>query len=369
MSRSSSKILTGLESVSDEALLTSARLSAQKERGTLEVMLRQLCEIERRVLYAQEGYKSLYQYCARELGLSEGESWRRTNVSRACIKYPRLFTVIGKGEIHLASLALITPHFTDDNWKDLLAKASRKSKREVERMVAPYLNRPERFDRVRFLGSTGTAGNEIKGPLAKDSGETSPPSQRVEIVFSADEVILKKLERVKDLLRSKMRSVKFEDAVVAGLDAWLQVNDPDVILRRKEARRRKVGPPSNKKRTPSRMRRQTRSDESLNSSRNIPQSVRDEVYKRDGGRCVFVSASGTRCDARSGLELDHLKPFALGGRSDDVENIRLLCATHNQLSARQWFGRDKIESIIAEKQSQRDLKNGKSRGSRNPRGP
>ena len=35
------------------------------------------------------------------------------------------------------------------------------------------------------------------------------------------------------------------------------------------------------------------------------------------------------------LEFDHIIPWAQGGLSDDPDNIRLLCRTHNQWTARE----------------------------------
>ncbi|MDD5657597.1 MAG: HNH endonuclease signature motif containing protein [Elusimicrobia bacterium] len=82
-----------------------------------------------------------------------------------------------------------------------------------------------------------------------------------------------------------------------------------------------------------RLRRQPPRTASLVESRRIPQSVKDEVWARDGGRCAFVSAGGKRCDERDGLEFDHVVPWAMGGRSHDPRNIRLLCRAHNRLRA------------------------------------
>jgi 5-methylcytosine-specific restriction endonuclease McrA len=37
------------------------------------------------------------------------------------------------------------------------------------------------------------------------------------------------------------------------------------------------------------------------------------------------------------LQIDHIKPYALGG-THDPENLRVLCAAHNQHEARKTFG-------------------------------
>jgi hypothetical protein len=56
--------------------------------------------------------------------------------------------------------------------------------------------------------------------------------------------------------------------------------------------------------------------------RLIPSSVKQVVYKRDGGKCVL-------CGAVDQLHFDHDLPYARGGASVLVENVRLLCARHN----------------------------------------
>ena len=70
----------------------------------------------------------------------------------------------------------------------------------------------------------------------------------------------------------------------------------------------------------------------------MPAAVRDAVWVRDAGRCAFLSPEGERCPATRWLEIDHIIPFALGGSSDDMANLRLFCRAHNQLLARRIFG-------------------------------
>jgi 5-methylcytosine-specific restriction endonuclease McrA len=44
------------------------------------------------------------------------------------------------------------------------------------------------------------------------------------------------------------------------------------------------------------------------------------------------------------LELDHIVPVALGGRST-VDNLRLCCRAHNTLHAEQVFGREHMDQF------------------------
>jgi 5-methylcytosine-specific restriction endonuclease McrA len=54
----------------------------------------------------------------------------------------------------------------------------------------------------------------------------------------------------------------------------------------------------------------------------IPEDVRREVFRRDGGRCAA-------CGSDELLQFDHVIPVALGGASTPG-NLQLLCAPCNR---------------------------------------
>jgi hypothetical protein len=58
------------------------------------------------------------------------------------------------------------------------------------------------------------------------------------------------------------------------------------------------------------------------TGRNIPQQVKNLVWKRDGGKC-------RECGNIERLEFDHIIPFSKGG-SNTYRNIQLLCETCNR---------------------------------------
>ena len=57
-------------------------------------------------------------------------------------------------------------------------------------------------------------------------------------------------------------------------------------------------------------------------SRKIPQSVKDNVWRRDKGRCV-------ECGSNKDLEFDHIIPFSKGG-ANTYRNLQLLCESCNR---------------------------------------
>ena len=74
--------------------------------------------------------------------------------------------------------------------------------------------------------------------------------------------------------------------------------------------------------------------------------MRERVLERACYQCEFTGTGGARCSARTGLEIDHVKPYAKAGAPGE-ENLRALCQAHNLFAASREFGerfmRGKIE--------------------------
>ena len=66
------------------------------------------------------------------------------------------------------------------------------------------------------------------------------------------------------------------------------------------------------------------------TGRAIPAAVKRAVWRRDRGRCSYVDrTSGRRCGSQHLLQIDHVVPYARGGRAEP-NNLRLLCAAHHR---------------------------------------
>ena len=78
----------------------------------------------------------------------------------------------------------------------------------------------------------------------------------------------------------------------------------------------------------------------------IPLWLRDEVLARDGYCCTYVSPKGVKCNCPVDLEIDHIVPFSLGGGTS-LENLRVLCRTHNFLAEIEAFGEQFVGERIA----------------------
>jgi|SRR6185312_5855936 len=319
------------------ASLTNAELEGRLlglkaiERKTTTILLAHLGEFDRRRLYADRSQPSLFQYCVKVLGYSEQAAYKRIQAARAAREHPVLLERLWHGDLNLAAIVILAPHLRKDNLGALLEKARGKSKNELESFAADLAPRPDCLDLVRAMplapARDDVAGSPQIEPERSFTTPSAGPREKVE-PLSAERFLFRftgsvefraKYSRARSLLREE-NARKMERVFESALDALLDQLDPERRQRRREAR-------------------QQRSRKPLSSSRILPQALRDEIWNRDGGRCTFVDSEGARCAAAERLEIDHVRPYSLGGLSDTA-NLRLLCRAHNLLMARRVFGRD-----------------------------
>ena len=66
----------------------------------------------------------------------------------------------------------------------------------------------------------------------------------------------------------------------------------------------------------------------------------------------FQAADGTRCSSRTGLEIEHERPFAIY-RSHEERFLRAMCRRHNLFEAERVYGPAFIRAKIDEKNRQK----------------
>ena len=149
---------------------------------------------------------------------------------------------------------------------------------------------------------------------------------RVRIGFDAAAAVMRLIDRARQVLRHKYPEGRLEDVMREALEILLERKDPQRRLGFKPAVAARAGAAPRPPAEPRFLR-------ALKAGRYVPARVKRAVWQRDGGRCAWRSDDGTCCGSRDGLEYDHVRPFARGGRSDSPRNVRLLCRLHNRLAA------------------------------------
>lgn len=370
-----------MERLSDEQVIDELDSAVRRERESIAEVLRWLIEFDRRRLLDRLAYDSLFAYCVESLRYSPDEAYKRIRVARAAAKRAELLRLLQERRTDLSRLVTVVPYLDQGDSKDLLERACTMKQRELESFVAGLAPRLLTRDVVRRLEFSASAAQSapaappgpgdpaVSGPdplalpaeggagaqataagalretiVPADPGPAAPAGPRDHVVavtgelsriaFTADEETVKDLDRACNLLRCRRSTLG--PLIGRALKALLREIDPDVRLATKRARR------------PAR--------DADGGARRIPQRVRDAVWRRDGGRCTFIDRHGRRCNATTGLEFDHIRPWSAGGRSDDPAGIRLLCRLHNQASARAWFGEEFVAGALeASRRARRPL--------------
>ncbi|HEU5075042.1 MAG TPA: hypothetical protein VFU02_12720, partial [Polyangiaceae bacterium] len=174
-----------LDQIADADLLASTQRLVGRSNQLLAALLAHLAEVEARGIHRLRACASLYTYCVFELRFSEDAAFRRSRAARVARRFPIIFQQVADGELHLTALVLLAPHLTEENHRELLARAKHRTKREILSLVRALAPEPMLPDRVEPLGPE-PAGIPMPGASTwrsfvqslADSVRELPPGQR-----------------------------------------------------------------------------------------------------------------------------------------------------------------------------------------------
>ena len=149
-------------------------------------LLAHLAELEERRLHLQLGYPSLFAYCVDALGLSEGSAGRRVAGARVCRRFPEAFELVARGDLHLSALCGLAPHLTSQNATELFTACCRKTRRQVDELLAARFPKPDVREQIRRLPTRPPAQAQLVSVIDRlethdDAAvEANAPGQRPE---------------------------------------------------------------------------------------------------------------------------------------------------------------------------------------------
>ena len=254
------------------------------------------------------------------------------NVSRRC---PQILVALAENRENRMSLTvagLLAPALTESNVEQLLSDCAGMSRREVEEYLVALRPKPVFMPSIRKTPSRPASASVLKTPpvQARPTPRVAPsilePATPVtfNFRFAAERRFKDKFERLAEVLGVENPLQHMAEIMEQALDIALDKKD----LKRKRARRlermSKGIDNSRPESCPGKV---------LAKSRYIP----SYVHERARYQCEYRGPDGTRCRSRTGLQIEHLRPFALY-RSHDEKYLRLYCRPHNRLSAEKVFG-------------------------------
>jgi hypothetical protein len=281
-----------LKHLSDRTLLSETKKFVAQEREISLHLLHHLKEIERRRAFSDLGYGSLFEYVTRELGYSEASASRRIRSARLIADMPELEIKFESGLLNMNHISMAAQLFKNEDISDkktrleVLGKIENKSARDTEKALLEY------------------------------KGLIEVPKESIKIVTA-------EITTVKMNLSNETMSLLDELKSVLGHHRFSNDEMMKNIF--------KVALEEFKKQKFKTNAKLTATSRSPGVTRYIPTIVKKAVYNRDSGKCV-------KCESRYKLEYDHIRPYAMGGKSS-VENLRLLCFSCNQR-------RNKLSSVL-----------------------
>ena len=385
-----------LKKLSDDHLLSQTKTLVQKERKLNVKILQHLQEIESRKLYLERGFSSLFDYTVKELGYGEGAAYRRIKTMKLCQDIPETKTQIESGQLTLSTASQLQNFFEKQKRKSNInlknqsitvpnntKSNSRSSVQQVLRNVSS-LRRNSALSKenhdlnlcfskekssLKNIENTGCSSEEviqnnsfasldqkknlINKTLGKSQAKTqkllsevdpevfqqkektrSIGNQKVELKVILDEDCFKNLETLKNLLSHKNPRMSYGELINLLAELGLKKYDPRKKLNQKPTKKQK-----NQKTLCSVNLLKTEQNKSKpkKNNRSIPQKIKQYIWKRDQGECSYVCLkTKNKCRSKHLLQIDHIQPFALGG-SHHPDNLRLLCARHNQYRSQRTF--------------------------------
>jgi hypothetical protein len=297
------EILPGtLERLSDHEFMHRFDANADADHVSNINTLHFLNELERRKLFLDLGYSSAFDYCVRKLKCCSSSAGRQIQAARCIRRYPECLEFLRGREVSVTTLALIENVLTDENKDSILERVRGASRREVERLLSEYRAPVPLRDRLRYVQVPPPPAKDIDVTFFERSTahnsksivwqERLPSLQKVYVQFLAEQDFLELFEEVCGLVPDH-DDLSFAATLKVVLAEYRDRHSPTARQRRREERKRENSPDS--------LQREWKNAQS-DQTRHIPDETRDEVFVRDGGRCSFVAADGTRCQCRKGFK-------------------------------------------------------------------
>jgi hypothetical protein len=270
-----------LRHLTDETLLKDTKYLVSRERELTTKILNHLREIDKRKLYSDLGYSSLFDYCIKDLGYSESSTHRRIQSARLLDSLPGLEKKLELGILNMSNLAQAAQFF----------KANEINNPTERKIIIKKLEGLTKKEGEKKLFTI--SGLEIK---TRDKSKRISENKISHTIILSDE-INSKLEKIRDLMNHNGSMAEFIDKLL------------DLAM------------PAFEKKKFSLHTKQKTLISPVKVQRRISASVKKEVYLRDQ-KCI-------KCGTTHRLQFDHQMPFALGGDSS-VKNVRMLCFNCNQ---------------------------------------
>jgi hypothetical protein len=324
------------------------QLSRSERKITHEVLLH-VIEVEKREIYRDYSYDRVYEYLIEEMSYDESGAYRRIQAARILKNSPDISEKLVEGTLKLTQLVKLDTFIkhemkegklvTQETRDQILNKLEHKTGKETEQILAEEFNY--------------TPKKRPKETTQKDG------SIRVEITFTQEERAI--IKTAQDLISHVVYDYDLAQAFVHLAKSEIkkkQSPSSEPNAAKKGASVKEASQANSKQHSgiaTSKVEEAPRANEVSEAAtqtdscpltqsfclaqkprrKHIPLKTQREVRAKANHRCEHVHPNHARCTSTYQTQIDHIIPVAKGG-TNDIANLRLLCANHNRFSAKSW---------------------------------
>ena len=307
-----------LKYISNDDLLFQTENLVQTERKIMHLVLVHILEIMNRRLYADLGFDSMYTMMTKKYGYSEASAIRRIDAAKLLRSVPEVADRLKSGTLNLSQACLLQKCLESDANKGGATSAAKTQE------ILEKLEDCNGFETRQVLAQEFDMPLKIQDIVRPQKDE----SVRLEVTFTKEQ--FEELKQAKSFLSHVVHNGSWAEVISA---LALKLNQS------------KIGKPN---KSPSPVKPKSGSATELKNSnlhgpspapaarKRTPLSLhlKRQLFAKAQGCCQYTTPDGLRCGSRFQVQIDHVTPVNWGG-PNSMDNLRLLCRTHNLLMAQQ----------------------------------
>lgn len=311
--------------LSNQDLLQRFGKLVRTERKVTHLILEAIAEIDRRKIYLEMAYPSLFEFLMKEHGYSESAAVRRIDAARLLRQVPEMAQKIESGLLNLSQLSQVQ-------------KSLRQVRATTGHSVSPNQTR-ELLNKIQ-----GKSSQSSQVILAQELGVN--PVITASPKMHADESVTLSLTFSKDQMQI-LRAVQDQVSHAVPLKDWAQLF---LYLSKRQLAQQSLKEAKTK--TLSRVQAESENNNRALALNKVPvplpnqhsappktvtPKTRMTLLHPSAACCFRHHGSGKVCGSRRFLQIDHVQPQWAKG-SHRPENLQVLCAAHNRWKYRTEAG-------------------------------
>ncbi|OYZ11967.1 MAG: hypothetical protein B7Y39_19000 [Bdellovibrio sp. 28-41-41] len=321
-----------LKKLTDQNLDNNLKELVAGEREILAEIILHIIEVETRKLYLKFGYASLFEYLTQHIGYANGSAQRRIDAARLAMFVPKVVDDLESGDLNLSQVSLIQ--------KSIRAVQS-ESKTKVDQKTKEEL--VDLLSNKSFLESEILVSQVLDITPVEATKITNQKDESVRLQVTLTKSQWEKLLKMRELLSNSMPSgiSNWDQVLEYAADKVIKLKDKSQGKQNSEKQNRNLNPrhtpePSTIQQAPPQPsifpqtpKPSQTSPSSSKARQHVPISIQRQVFERDQCCQYLDKKTGKKCESKWHLHIDHVQPLWANG-SNELENLRILCAGHNQ---------------------------------------